>query len=256
MPSSEPMVPWQPPGMEGHQFVPVTQRLYRERIVILGDFLDEEKANNLIATLMYLKNDDPKKQISLYINVPGALMKPTLAVYDTLMSMDCPIMTLNMGLSSGMAAFLCAAGTKGLRFSLPNARYLLQKTGLDDPFQGQAVDIGLRVSDNVADNRRMTAALAKMCGHTIEKMTQDLERDFYLSGFEAVQYGLIDKVLLPSEQEQEVYANAWTGKKQVSGTSNVGFGAFAGAGSKGGFQGGGGGGFGGEPTAKPPATGQ
>ena len=102
----------------------------------------------------------------------------------------------------------------------------------------------------------MTAALAKMCGHTIEKMTQDLERDFYLSSFEAVQYGLIDKVLLPSEQEQEVYANAWTGKKQVSGTSNVGFGAFAGAGSKGGFQGGGGGGFGGAPTAAPPATGQ
>ena len=160
-------------------------------------------------------------------------------------------MTLNLGLATGMAAFLCGAGTPGLRFALPNARYLLQKTGLDDPFQGQAVDIGLRVSDNVADNRRMTAELAKMTGHTIEQMTEDLQRDFYLSSFEAVTYGLIDKVLLPSEQPQEVYANAWTGKKDGLGGDNIGFGAFGGAGKKGGFSGGESGGYGG---SSPPAS--
>merc|ERR550537_1359248 len=111
--------------------------------------------------------------------------------------MECDIMTLNLGLATGMGAFLCAAGTPGLRFALPNARYLLQKTGLDDPFQGQAVDIGLKVSDNLKDNRRFAAALAQMTGQTLEKISADLERDFYLGSFEARDYGLIDKVLLP-----------------------------------------------------------
>ncbi len=168
MPSQEPMVPWKPPGMEGHQFVSVSQRLFRERIVILGDFLDEEKANNLIATLMYLKNEDPKKQINLYFNVPGALMKPTLAVYDTLMDMECPIMTLNMGLATGMAAFLCGAGTPGLRFAMPNARYLLQKTGLDDPFQvggwwgagGFSPSVRQSVSQSVSQSGRQSGSQA------------------------------------------------------------------------------------------------
>ena len=121
-------------------------------------------------------------------------MKPTMAVYDTIQSLDCEVETLNLGLATGMGAFLCAAGTKGLRYALPNARFLLQKTGLDDPFQGQASDIGLKVADNVADNQRMAKALAQMTGNTYEKVSQDLERDFYLSAFEAREYGLVDKV--------------------------------------------------------------
>lgn len=248
MPNSEPMVPWKPPGMEGHQFVPVSQRLYRERIVILGNFLDEEAANNLIAVLLYMKQEEPNKQISLYFNVPGALLKPTMAVYDTLKSMDCPIMTLNLGLATGMGAFLCAAGTKGLRFALPNARFLLQKTGLDDPFQGQAVDIGLRVSDNLADNKRMAQALAQMTGNTYDKVAEDLNRDFYLSAFEAREYGLVDKVLLPGpkSEPEELADIGGTKKKKVK--QEVGFGAFSDGQSTYQGQGKEGGGYGGKTT--------
>jgi len=215
MPTTEPMVPWQPVGEDYTQFVPISQRFYNERIIVIGDFLDEAKANNLIATLLYLKQESNTKQITLYFNCPGALMKSCLAVYDTMKSLDCPIMTLNLGLSTGMAAFLCAAGTPGLRYSLPNARFLLQKTGLDDPFQGQAVDIGLRVSDNLKDNRRFAAALAQMTGQTLEKISADLERDFYLGSFEARDYGLIDKVLLPKMDDS-------SGLEE-----SAGFGAFA-----------------------------
>jgi ATP-dependent Clp protease protease subunit len=139
------MVPWKVPNTPYYQFVPIGQRFYRERIIILTDFLDEARSNNLIATLLYLKQQDSTKQITLYFNVPGALMKPSLAVYDTIKSLKCPVMTLNLGLATGMAAFLCAAGTPGKRFALPNSRFLLQKTGLDDPYRGQAVDIALRV---------------------------------------------------------------------------------------------------------------
>jgi len=204
-PTSEPMVPWKIPNTQYYQFVPIGQRFYRERIIILTDFMDEARSNNLIATLLYLKQQDSTKQITLYFNVPGALMKPSLAVYDTIKSLKCPVMTLNLGLATGMAAFLCAAGTPGKRFALPNSRFLLQKTGLDDPFRGQAVDIGLRVSDNISDNKRFAKALAEMTGQTVEKVTEDLGRDFYLSSFEAVEYGLIDRVLVPKKNTE-----AWT----------------------------------------------
>ena len=178
-------------------FVDIYQRLYRDRIMLVGNFLDEEQANSLIAVLLYLRFEDPKKPISIYFNVPGALMKPCLAVYDTLQTLECPVTTVNLGLATGMGAFLCGAGTKGCRYALPNARFLMQRTGLDDPFQGQASDIGLVVRENLRDNDRMEKALVKMTGNSIDVIQQDMKRDFYLSAHEAVQYGLIDKVLIP-----------------------------------------------------------
>lgn len=216
MPSSEPLVPYSPSKVEGHQYLPISQRLLMDRVIILGSFLDEEQANNLIATLLFLQKEAPKKKISLYLNIPGALLKPSLAVYDTMKSLRCPIKTLNIGLATGMGAFLCGAGTLGSRCALPNARFLLQKTGLDDPYEGQAVDIGLKVADNIADNYRVAVELAKMTGHPVEKISRDLERDFYLSAFEAREYGLIDKVLLPTQ-------------KYNSDTSKCGLGVFQGS---------------------------
>ena len=102
-----------------------------------------------------MRFEDPRKPISIYFNVPGALMKPCLAVYDTLRTLECPVTTVNLGLGTGMGAFLCCAGTKGMRYALPNARFLMQRTGLDDPYQGQASDIGLMVRENLRDNDRM-----------------------------------------------------------------------------------------------------
>jgi ATP-dependent Clp protease protease subunit len=189
------MVPYQPKGSDYTYFVPLSQKFYKDRTLFLGDFLDEAKSNGLIATLLYLREESPYDEITLYFNVPGALIKPSLAVFDVLQTLSCPVNTVNLGLATGMAAFLCAAGTKGRRSALPNARFLLQKTGLDDPFRGQAVDIGLKVADNVADNRRVTAALARLTGRTVDQVHAELGRDFYLSADEAVEYGLIDKVL-------------------------------------------------------------
>ena len=197
MPQGVPQVPYQPPGSDSTMFVDIYQRLYRDRIMLVGNFLDEEQANSLIAVLLYLRFEDPKKPISIYFNVPGALMKPCLAVYDTLQTLDCPVTTVNLGLATGMGAFLCGAGTKGMRYALPNARFLMQRTGLDDPYQGQASDIGLTVTENLRDNDRMEKALVKMTGNSIDVIQQDMKRDFYLSAHEAVQYGLIDKVLIP-----------------------------------------------------------
>jgi len=199
MPQSVPQVPYSPPGAQQgeHMFVDIYQRLYRDRIMLVGNFIDEEQANSLIAILLHLRFEDPRKEISIYFNVPGALMKPCLAVYDTLQTMECPVTTVNLGLATGMGAFLCGAGTKGRRFALPNARYLMQRTGLDDPYQGQASDIGLIVRENMRDNARVEKALVMMTGQPIETIHRDMSRDFYLSAHEAVSYGLIDKVLIP-----------------------------------------------------------
>jgi len=198
MPQQVPQVPYQPPGTDYIMWTDIYQRLYRDRVLLVSNFIDEDKANNLIATLLYLKYDSPSKPISIYFNVAGALMKPCLAVYDTIRTLDCPISTVNLGLATGMGAFLCGAGTKGMRYSLPNARFLMQRTGLDDPYQGQATDIGLIVSENLRDNDRVERALAQMTGQSLETIKRDMSRDFYLNGQEAVNYGLIDRVLYPA----------------------------------------------------------
>lgn len=203
MPQGVPQVPYNPPGTQQHMFVDIYQRLYRDRIILVGSFLDEEACNNLIATLLYLKFESAVKPVSIYFNSPGALMKPCLAVYDTLQSLPCPVSTVNLGLSTGLGAFLCGAGTKGMRYALPNARFLMQRTGLDDPYQGQASDIGLVVGENMRDNTRIENELAMLTGQSLETIKRDMQRDFYLSSYEAVQYGLIDKVLIPKPPQMQ-----------------------------------------------------
>ena len=181
-------------------YVDIYQALYRDRIMLVGNFLDEEQANSLIALLLFMRFEDPRKPISIYFNVPGALMKPCLAVYDTLRTLECPVTTVNLGLATGMGAFLCGAGTKGMRYALPNARFLMQRTGLDDPYQGQASDIGLMVRENLRDNDRMARrrrlrglvrvhfrdpaqekALVTMTGHPLEKIKKDMSRAVWKS---------------------------------------------------------------------------
>ena len=211
-PQSVPQVPYSPPGAEQgqHMYVDIYQALYRDRIMLVGNFLDEEQANSLIALLLFMRFEDPRKPISIYFNVPGALMKPCLAVYDTLRTLECPVTTVNLGLATGMGAFLCGAGTKGMRYALPNARFLMQRTGLDDPYQGQASDIGLMVRENLRDNDRMARrsvpmhrgdgvfvrsrrrdpvfmiitqekALVQMTGHPLEKIKKDMSRAVWKS---------------------------------------------------------------------------
>jgi ATP-dependent Clp protease, protease subunit len=168
--------------------------------MFISKFIDEKAANEIIAIILYMRKEDPRKDISIYFNVPGAMLRPALAVYDLLQQTKemCTVETVNLGLCTGMGAYLCGAGTKGKRSAMPNARFLLQRTGLDRPIRGQAVDIALEVRNIKACNDRMEKELSKMTGQPVEKIQTDLKRDFYLSSNEAVLYGLIDQVLLPA----------------------------------------------------------
>lgn len=172
--------------------------------MLIGKYIDEEYANEIISIILYLRKEDPKGPISLYFNVPGAVFRPALAVYDVVMQTRemCEISTVNLGLCTGMGALLCGAGTKGKRSAMPNSRFLLQRTGMDTPFQGQASDIGLEVKNIKYWNERMEEELSKMTGQPVEKIHKDLSRDFYLSSDEAVQYGLVDQVLLPTPNKR------------------------------------------------------
>ena len=193
-----------PPGSDYAQFVDIFSRMYRDRIMFVSKFIDENAANEIISIILYLRKEDPTGDITLYFNVPGAELRPALAVYDLLQQtkQNCEVNTVNLGLCAGMGAFLCGAGTKGRRCAMPNSRFLLQRTGMESPFQGQASDIGLEVQNMKLMNDKMERELAKMTGQTSETVLEDMRRDFYLSSDEAVRYGLIDKVLLPAPQKR------------------------------------------------------
>ncbi|CEM00799.1 unnamed protein product [Vitrella brassicaformis CCMP3155] len=212
MPSTTPQVPYKPPGSDFYTWVDLNTRLLRDRVIFVGRFLDEEAANQIIATLLYLRSEDSTRPISLYMNVPGALMKPSLAIYDAMIGVECPISTLNLGLATGMGAFLCAAGTPGQRFCLPNARFLMQKTGMEEGMRGQATDLAIDVAENYKDNERMLAKLAQHTGQSLTKIKKDFERDFYLTANEAKLYGVVDKVLLPKYSRSDPAMRAEFGR--------------------------------------------
>jgi ATP-dependent Clp protease, protease subunit len=174
--------------------------MYRDRTLMIGKFIDEAAANEIIAIILWMRQQDARGEISIYFNVPGALMRPCLAIYDLLEQTkeNCDIQTVNLGLCTGMGAFLCAAGTKGKRSAMPNSRFLLQRVGLDKPVYGQAADIVLEVKNIKKLNDRVETILANLTGQPPEKVREDLKRDFYLTSDQAVQYGLIDQVLLPA----------------------------------------------------------
>lgn len=182
------------------QFVDINSAMYRDRTLMIAKFIDEEAANEIISIILWMRKEDPRRDISIYFNVPGALLRPSLAIFDLLQQTKemCDVETVNLGLCTGMGAFLCAAGTKGKRSAMPNSRFLLQRTGLDEVIRGQATDIVLEVKNIKTWNDRVEKHLSELTGQPVERIQQDLKRDFYLTSDEAVQYGLIDQVLLPA----------------------------------------------------------
>ena len=193
------MVPYYPnKASKDYQWMDIYNALGRTRTLFVGRFLDEESANQLIASLVWLQGQSDKDPITMYFNVPGSIIKPSLAVYDVMRRMTCPLITINMGLTVGMGCLLCAVGTAGSRYAFPNSRFLMSRVGLEDTFQGQASDIGLMVADVMNDNRKMTSEMARLCGVPLEKLQTDMKRDFYLTAAEAAAYGLVDKVMVPS----------------------------------------------------------
>lgn len=192
-----PKVPYKAPGAQTHEFIDIFNRLYRERIIYVGQDLDDEQANQIMAVMLYLDNTGEKDPVSMYFNSPGGTIPAGIAIYDTMKAMKYPITTINLGLAASMGAFLVGAGTKGKRMALPNSRFLLQAPSMLDPVQGQASDVAIEVKQILAQRNKIARGLVEMTGKSLEAVKNDLKRDMYLTAPEAREYGLIDKVLLP-----------------------------------------------------------
>lgn len=210
MPGQTPMVPWKSPGSDYAQFIDINSAMYRDRTLMISRFIDDEAANEIISILLWMMEQDSFEPISIYFNVPGALIRPGLAIYDLIEQLKKTIVieTVNLGLCTGMGSFLCAAGSKRKRSAMPNSRFLLQRVGLDQPVRGQATDIALEVKNMKGLNDRIERELSIITGQPLGKIQADLKRDFYLSSYEAVKYGLIDHVLLPSPLKRAIHARA------------------------------------------------
>lgn len=177
----------------GERAYDIYSRLLRDRIIFIGSPIDDHVANTVIAQMLFLESEDPDKDINLYINTPGGIVSAGLAIYDTMQYITPPITTICIGQAASMGAVLLAAGAKGKRYALPNARIMIHQPS--GGAQGQATDINIAAREILRIRERLNEILAKHTGQPIEKIQQDSERDFFLSAEEAVDYGIVDKVI-------------------------------------------------------------
>jgi ATP-dependent Clp protease protease subunit len=183
----------------GERALDIYSLLLRERIVFLGAPVDDQVANLVIAQLLYLEREAPDKDINLYVHCPGGIISAGLAIYDTMQLLRCDISTICVGLAASMGTLLLCAGTKGKRYALPNSTiHLHQAIG---GAQGQAADVEIAAREIMRMQERIRNILAEHTGQPVEKIAHDTDRDFYLDPGQAVEYGLIDKVLSKTEKE-------------------------------------------------------
>jgi len=181
----------------GERAYDIYSRLLRDRIIFLGTAVNDDVANLIIAQLLFLEAEDPDKEINFYINSPGGLVTAGMAIYDTMQYIKSPVATLCMGQAASMAALLLAAGAAGKRFALPHARILIhQPLG---GFQGQATDVDIQAREILRLREELNGIMAHHTGQSIERINRDTERDFYMSGEQAKEYGLIDSVITKRE---------------------------------------------------------
>ena len=178
---------------QGDRAFDIYSRLLRERIIFLGTDVNDQVADALVAQMLFLEADDPDKDIQLYINSPGGSVTAGLAIYDTMQQVSPDVITICYGLAASMGAFLLSGGTKGKRLALPNSRIMIhQPLG---GAQGQAVEIEIQAKEILYLKETLNSLLAEHTGQNIEKISEDTDRDHFLSPQEAVEYGLIDKVV-------------------------------------------------------------
>jgi ATP-dependent Clp protease protease subunit len=199
MPIGTPSVPYRLPGSQYERWVDIYTRLGVERILFLGQEVSDAVANSLVAQMLYLDSDDNSKPIYLYINSPGGSVTAGLAIFDTMQYVKSDVVTICVGLAASMGAFLLAAGTKGKRLALPHSRIMIHQP-LGGTSQRQASDIEIEAKEILRIKDMLNQSLADMTSQTLEKVTKDTDRDYFLSAAEAVDYGLIDRVIAhPSE---------------------------------------------------------
>jgi ATP-dependent Clp protease protease subunit len=178
----------------GERAYDIYSRLLKERIVFLGTGIDDDVANLVIAQMLFLESEDPDKDIHLYINSPGGIVTSGLAIYDTMQYIRPKVSTLCMGQAASIAALLLAAGEKGKRFALPHSRILIhQPMG---GFQGQASDVDIQAREILRLREKLNTIMVRHTNQSVEKIQADTDRDFYMTGEQAKEYGIIDQVVI------------------------------------------------------------
>ena len=193
MPIGTPSVPYRLPGSQYERWVDIYTRLGVERILFLGQEVNDGIANSLVAQMLYLDSDDNTKPIYLYINSPGGSVTAGLAIYDTIKYVKSDVVTICVGLAASMGAFLLGAGTKGKRVALPHSRIMIHQP--ISGARGQATDIQIRAEEVLKNKKSMLEILSRNTGKSIEELSKDSDRMSYLNPQEALDYGVIDRIL-------------------------------------------------------------
>lgn len=180
----------------GERSYDIYSRLLNDRIIMLSDPIDDAVASVVVAQLLYLESQDPEKDIDLYINSPGGSITAGMAIYDTMQYIKCDVSTICIGMAASMGAFLLSSGAKGKRFALPNAEIMIHQPLIGGGgLSGQCTDIKIHSDHLVRTRDKMNRILAENTGKSVEQIAADTERDNYLSADEAMEYGLVDKVI-------------------------------------------------------------
>ncbi|MBW1900272.1 MAG: ATP-dependent Clp endopeptidase proteolytic subunit ClpP [Deltaproteobacteria bacterium] len=186
----------------GERAYDIYSRLLKDRIIFLGDGVDDAVANIVIAQMLFLESEDPDKDINLYINSPGGAVTAGMAIYDTMQYIRPDIVTICMGQNTSMAALLLAAGAHGKRYALPHSRIMIhQPLG---GAQGQATDIDIQAKEILKVRDTLNKILAEHTGQPIEKIREDTERDYFMTAEEAKEYGIIDKIITTREMQDQL----------------------------------------------------
>lgn len=177
----------------GERSYDIFSRLLNDRIIILNDEVNSASAGVVVAQLLFLEGQDPEKDISLYINSPGGVITDGMAIYDTMQYIKCDVSTICLGMAASMGSFLLAAGAKGKRFALPNSEIMIHQPS--GGAQGQATDINIHAQHILRTKKRLNTILAERTGQSLETIERDTERDNFMTAQEALEYGLIDRVI-------------------------------------------------------------
>ena len=175
--------------------------LLKDRLIFIVGPVEDQMANLIVAQLLYLESENANKDIHLYINSPGGTISAGLSIYDTMQFINCDVSTICIGQAASMGALLLTGGTHGKRYALPHTRVMVHQPSAG--FQGQVTDIGIHAEEVLEMKRRLNAIMAKHSGQSIEQIEKDLERDNYMSAEAAVEYGLIDTVLVKREKKDD-----------------------------------------------------
>ncbi len=184
----------------GERAYDIYSRLLKDRIIFIGTAIDDMVANLVVAQMLFLQMESPEKDISLYLNSPGGLVTAGLAIYDTMQFLKCDVNTYCMGQAASMGAVLLAAGTKGKRFILPNARVMIHQPW--GGTQGVAADIKIQAEEILKMRARLNEILSFHTGHPVEKLEKDTDRDFFMSAEDSVKYGVVDQVISTEKKKK------------------------------------------------------